>query len=76
MTPMQRLEAARAIVQGLPGDARDQLTVAMLAMTMAMRLAAGANEQLYAQLVDGAIRLMHEAPPFDPQIEHDQINTH
>ena len=63
MTGMERLEAARKIVAGLPGDGADQLTVAMLAMAITMRLAAGADEELYARLVRSAIRLMGEAPP-------------
>lgn len=69
MTPMERLEAARAIVAGLPGNSADQLTIAMLAMAMTMRLAAGDNEEVYLRLKASASHLMDVAPPFSPDLE-------
>lgn len=65
MTPMERVEAARKIVAGLPGNGADQLTIVMLAMAMTMRLAAGRNEKMYERLKAGAMHLMDMAPPFD-----------
>ena len=76
MTPMERLEAARAIVASLPGNTSDQLTIVMLAMAMTMRLAAGADEELYARLKRGATRLMDEAPPFDVVSRRVEIISH
>lgn len=69
MTPEERLNTAVAIVRELPGDGADQLTIVMLAMTMAMRLASGRDEEKYARLVQSAIKLMGMAPPLTEIVE-------
>lgn len=66
MTHKERLEAAITIVRGLPGDGADQLTIVMLALTMAMRLSARGDQAKYERMVQSVIALMEMAPESAP----------